>query len=166
MTGRKLYLEWKRISKFPLTYIISSLLKMGNFFPFRCILNKFVTFMKLRSWWIMSVFPFNKTSMNSAFVFLKTCSCVHVSSQSCDSECWLCLPLVKELASYLEKAVQVGAHIYTHARETFLFLAQTVLFLDLSVFEWEKSFLINFTNLSAEAAWERLLLVLCVYTKE
>jgi hypothetical protein len=53
---------------------------------------------------------------------------------------------LKELDSYLGKILQVGAQIGVHARKMFLFLTQTVLFLDLPLFEWVESFLINFTS--------------------
>ena len=63
------------------------------------------------------------------------------------------------MGSCLGKIVQVGVHIGTHATNTFLFLGQAVLFLDL-LFEWVKSSVINFTSLSAKPAREQLL-VLC-----
>lgn len=71
----------------------------------------------------------------------------------------LFFPLKEPGGSCLGKIVQVGVHIGTHATNTFLFLGQAVLFLDL-LFEWVKSSLINFTSLSANPAREQFL-VLC-----
>lgn len=71
----------------------------------------------------------------------------------------LFFPLKEPGGSCLGKTVQVGVHIGTHATNTFLFLGQAVLFLDL-LFEWVKSSLINFTSLSAKPAREQFL-VLC-----
>lgn len=59
-----------------------------------------------------------------------------------------------EWGCYLGKIVPVGAHIDIHARKRFLFLAQTVLFLDLPLplSEWVKSSLINFVSGRAKPA--------------
>lgn len=143
------YLEWKRKLNLLSIAIISSFYKWETLLPFGkgvsfwCVLSKHAFCKKPRSLPVISVF--SKINVNITLVFLKTWSSLHAFSTLWRS------PLT-ELGCYLGKIVQVGAHIDTHARKRFLFLAQTVLFLDLPVFEWVKSSLINFMSLRAKPA--------------